>query len=116
MTAHTAKGDEMNHTPGPWHIGQYQRELDEYGEDALVTGIYSSAEGVKVAKMEVWAGEEYRKESDANAAFVVTACNAHEALVAMVKEFIQDYQEMGIGDKQTVQNAQQLLTAIEKGA
>jgi|DEB0MinimDraft_3_1074331.scaffolds.fasta_scaffold97757_3 hypothetical protein len=38
-----------------------------------------------------------------------------EELVAMVKEFIQDYQEMGIGDKQTVHNAQQLLATIEKG-
>ena len=46
-------------------------------------------------------------------------CPMHKAapeLLQMVKEFIQDYQEMGIGDKQTVLNAQVIITKAEKGA
>lgn len=107
----------MNHTPTPWTIGQYQREIDANGEDVLVTGIYSSAEGVKVAKMEVWTGEEYRRESDANAEFVVTACNAHEEVVATLKgclSWLSSYP--GGGAMTQYDKVRTLLAAIEKGA
>lgn len=113
----------MNHTPTPWTIGQYQREIDANGEEVLVTGIYSTAEGVKVAKMEVWTGEEYREESDANAEFVVRACNAHEELVGAL-HMILDGNTMAGRENWThadvIQEhykiARKALTTIEKGA
>lgn len=106
----------MNHTPTPWTIGQYQREIDANGEKVLVTGIYSSAEGVKVAKMEVWTGEEYRRESDANAEFVVTACNAHEELVAALRGMVDlmDNKPTSYEEDQQISKYRQVLNTIEK--
>lgn len=102
----------MNHTPDKWILDEdgepFIYQLNEAG-----TNLFS----LNVQGGNVDTGERTsREQRRAIAEFIYTACTAHEELVAMVKEFIQEYQEMGIGDTQTVHNAQQLLTTIEKGA
>jgi len=107
----------MPHTPTPWNIGQYQRELDWYGNEVLVTGIYSKQDGVKVAKVETWLGEEYKAESDANAELIVRAVNSHAALLEALKLTLMNAKAPEATDwSAVVQRLERAIAQAEGGA
>lgn len=87
----------MTHTPTPWET----RELSN-GDWAI------SQKGAPTAHTTVhtWNG----KEGNATAQFIVTACNAHEELVAALKGLL--YEPMA---ERTVDAAKKILHTIEKG-
>jgi hypothetical protein len=69
------------HTPTPWHVAVKRGThliLDKQGgteceENALVATVYGTY------------------SNDANARFIVTACNAHEAMKAALQEIADSY-------------------------
>lgn len=63
-------------TPGPWAV----QPLDTYGGPGLT--ITGGADEVLVATI----GLPFDAEDSANFAFIVTACNAHDDLVAALNE------------------------------
>jgi hypothetical protein len=69
------------HTPTPW----------QYDEDALHVFVNGSGvEGDGAVICEVWPGfgSGESKEREANAAFIVRACNAHDDLVAALRGLV----------------------------
>lgn len=74
----------MEHTPLPWRIEDVRTPGGDYywqimGSGKAVTSIHACREGDTTP--------EERAENDANAAFIICACNAHEDLVAALKWF-----------------------------
>jgi len=68
------------HTPTPWSV-RASRNDEGYGllicdEDQTI-----------LAGMDTWLGPTPEAEMEANAAFIVRACNSHEALLAFAKTF-----------------------------
>ena len=65
------------HTPGPWTVDKYSRIITPTREVLLVSGVaLPSGNHPKI------------EEADANAAFIVRACNTHEDLVKACKATI----------------------------
>lgn len=69
------------HTPTPWAVGSMEDGLWITGPDAK--------ENVICDLVGRNSRYKFTAEDDANAAFIVTACNAHDALVAALTEAIQ---------------------------
>ena len=62
------------HTPGPWTVNKYSQIITPTREVLLVSGVaLPSGNHPKI------------EEADANAAYIVRACNAHEELVTALK-------------------------------
>ena len=73
------------HTPGPWHVGEVE-EIDP--EDSQENGInIMSAEGYYIAGV---IGGFSDGVQEANAAFIVRACNAHDELVAALRAYVEN--------------------------
>jgi len=74
------------HTPGPWEDCP-----DFYnGGDHYIWPV--GANGVQIATV------HDNSQVDANAAFIVRACNAHEELVEALRELIDQLEGIGIPD------------------
>ena len=69
------------HTPGPYSVGQYGT-LDDTGNKVEQLAIYG-ADGVKIAVVETWLGDQERAESEANAHLIAAAPELFEALLAL---------------------------------
>lgn len=81
----------MNHTPTPWAVG---RSLD--GLPCVDAPTESSC---TLEICTVWGTEKdmiVNDECGANAAFIVRACNSHEALVEACQELLQELVDRGI--------------------
>lgn len=85
------ENEQAKHTPGPWHVGQGNGEgcifadgdgvrmrLEEHG-----TALYP------IAKCAMGWNKE---EDEANAAFIVKACNAHDTLMSALADCINGLQ------------------------
>lgn len=77
------------HTPTPWHV---QDNTDFSG--GLQLRIDSELHGaVAVVTSAEYAGQKVDPEHYANAAFIVRACNSHDALVAFLEKYIREDEE-----------------------
>ena len=74
----------MQHTPTPWHV-----ETGVTWHGAVIENKCSGAKGLAVIAIPQGATQ---KQSEANAAFIVRACNSHDALV-MVARLVADTYE-----------------------
>lgn len=120
-TTHTRE-DEMTHTPTPWK--QYEKTPYEY---AIHGGIGTIAESVIAAVqfgLEADTSAQQRQSAQANAAFIVRACNAHEELVSILQKLSSlAPSSEGLGGHaplsafiQLASDARKALTSIEQGA
>ena len=79
--AHTAKqySNEVSHTPTPWQIEKAPswNLLEKRNSYTLKV----TADGLTVAMLGI--------DQDANAAYIVRAVNAHEALLQLVKDWVR---------------------------
>lgn len=92
----TTPNQKTGHTPTPWGFGDLEKGskrpmwehiVDSHGTQ-ISTVMQSIVRGCQVI------GPETQEEAEANAAFIVRACNAHEALVAALKALITDAEAM----------------------
>ena len=88
----------MNHTPTPWNTEAYGYRIVESKHDNPVADCKGGDSGSVM-------------EAQANVAFIVRACNAHEALVAVVDKFLDLCTR--VNDDDPVAPA--LLNACEEG-
>lgn len=71
----------MEHTPTPWRVTcAYPDETDNV--KVKTNGCIAIKSGVRAIGL---FGHESRDEANANAAFIVRACNCHDELVATLK-------------------------------
>jgi hypothetical protein len=82
---------QANRTPGPWSAAS---------EYKLNSFLISGADGVYIASCdgESKDGAQDKVENEANAAFIVRACNAHDELVAALRDAEQWISDMRAGD------------------
>ncbi len=73
-----------NHTPGPWQLGKNGDQCAR--NHAICSGPVVIA---KVYGRGYPAGEGWSPESEADAAFIVRACNSHEELLAALEDCIE---------------------------
>ena len=69
------------HTPTPWVV-----------DDLMI--FEASKRGWKIANLCGWDSHQSKIEMTANAAFIVTACNAHDQLIAALERLVADYQDV----------------------
>jgi hypothetical protein len=87
---------QETHTPAPYyaHKGEYSIDIcrawdsDVRPVDAATFGSYL---GAHIAKLEFNSGVPTEEQAEANAAFIVTACNSHYALLEACKLALADY-------------------------
>lgn len=81
------------HTPTPWEVDESGIQVDAANGSA--TSIAFCA-GTRPGKN--WSGTDYatKRHQQANAAFIVRACNAHEQLVAALRGLIKLVDENGL--------------------
>ena len=73
--------NETKHTPGPWRLAQYTNYIG--------FSIYSESEttfGCITERWEKAPSKERQATMQANAAFIVEACNQHERLLKALKK------------------------------
>jgi hypothetical protein len=88
--------NETKHTPTPWHrAGDYIVSEDEIAVAEITNPCLAS------------------QTEDANAAFIVRAVNAHEALVRALRELIEAAEEDGRPDRPCVRVARAALALAE---
>ncbi len=73
---------KLNHTPTPWQIGD-KSELQVFSTDEI-NGLVMIADTVSGFNRKFTASEARQ-----NAAFIVRACNAHDALVECTNDYLQ---------------------------
>lgn len=79
-------GANKPHTPTPWHT--YERN-----PCAIGAGPKESPLHLLSIMRQAGATEEQDAQQDANAAFIVRACNSHDALVAALKTIACEHYE-----------------------
>lgn len=91
----------MNHTPTPWKIASNHRHVID--SDGLII-VYPG-------------GSRTEAIAQANAQFIVTACNAHEELVKIAQAYRNHLKVFAHteGEMATYQYINNLLTTVEKG-
>lgn len=81
---------QPKHTPTPWYLDQCDEDTAYIVPDALA---FDNRRSRPVCKMVFgWQGEHGHiadKENEANAAFIVRACNSHDELFSIAKELIK---------------------------
>ena len=89
------------HTPGPWSV-RASRNDEGYGllicdEDQTI-----------LARMDTWLGPTPEAEMEANAAFIVRACNSHAALVDALQRMVHP-----MAGEDDMDHASALLATLE---
>jgi len=94
----------MNHTPTPWHLGEQ-------------TPWYIYTPGIPTHRIAETCttpdGSLLAKEAKANAAFIVRAVNAHEALLAIAKELLEDRLSLNADNPDLTTRAEQAIAKAE---
>ena len=72
---------ETRHTPTPWYTGKYSMQCGAAADHIYSRQSREPSEGI--ARCYAWVG---RGEAEANASFIVRACNAHDELVEALKD------------------------------
>lgn len=94
-------------TPGPWYA---DGELVRTHADSH----YKAPEVKWVAECGGTFGAGFKAgERTANAAFIVTACNAHDELVAALQGLIDHRDELKLGDYPAVTRARAALAKVQ---
>lgn len=90
-----------NHTPTPWEIREHN-----YGNVRGAHGLFMVGNNAPIAD-----GIYGRNisEADANADFIVKACNAHDDLVAVLEKITDEMTRLNTVMKETWEEAQSLL-------
>lgn len=79
----------MNHTPGPWQLaGITSERLQGYKRGIEADFIHIEAAGYTAGGGIGMVHNKPNGVGMANAQFIVTACNAHEELVTILKEIL----------------------------
>lgn len=94
------------HTPGPWRIGQQGFDNGGFPETVIVA---DAAGGKVVAPCVCLHFEHYPEMREANAGFIVRACNAHYDLLAACEALVS----WADGDTAEVTDGNPLDDAIE---
>ena len=110
---HTNQEDEMNHTPIPW---QAYSDADHNQAQVVLQG-----DGIRSVIATCYRGnlcDEHGGSHEGNAKFIVTACNAHEELVAALNAMVStwDCYLSNPSGYPAYQKAKKILATIEKGA
>lgn len=82
---------KADHTPTPWMIledGFHEEQLEITSADRAQNDMS------EIAVVDVGFGGEFQAEQHANAAFIVRAVNAHDALVAALKDALRRSRDM----------------------
>lgn len=74
----------MKHTKTPWRVGELNATGIEIKHDDNTPG----ANSLVIAR--VTARQTWLSEAEANAAFIVRACNGHDDLVKALKEIVRN--------------------------
>jgi len=105
-TAKTAR------TPGPWVVHPY---VVKFGKFNL--GLDIGPSGIAIATV---IGQFEKpvvgRNATTNAAFIVTACNAHDELAAALAGLIAHRDELGLGDYPAVTRARAALAKVRPDA
>lgn len=72
---------ETKHTPTPWRVSEY----DSASCRAWITNTDDKGVGA-IAEVTQWDGTEIGEQGEANAKFIVRACNNHESLCRALGE------------------------------
>ena len=103
----------MKHTPGPWIPVEKRRWDNGPGEWLVWRLLENTTRATLIARVKRGRDAEGKQihpfERECNACLIAAA----PELLEIVREFIQGYQKMGMGDKQTVLNAQVLVARAE---
>ena len=91
------------HTPIPWKIARFEGNVEASGRIVANTMSYS-CNGPE--------GESARQENIANAAFIVTACNSHAALVEALEMTLEMFADGGDPNK-VIDHIQEVLAKEE---
>lgn len=80
------------HTPGPWKVKPYLTpELDEdpmMVYEVIAGDLQERFDNLPVDENEEQALDDIHAENEANAAFIVRACNSHEAMLEALKAIL----------------------------
>lgn len=93
-----------NHTPTPWtqHNGEIFAERDDFGTMQVAQVMWRNP-----ASYAEYGGAQ---QAEADTAFIVTACNAHDELVAALREILK----ASLGGYSTVRTAAIARAALVK--
>lgn len=94
--------NETKHTPGPWHlrtangrlpvVRESKRPHGEASHYRAVIGSGDTLGGPVIVDLDFGYG---KPEDQANAEFIVRACNAHDDLLAALKAMLSEYGDVG---------------------
>jgi len=81
----------IKHTPVPWKvIGRSIYQTEAVGGREVIHG-----SGIKGRDSEDRNRQDVINEAEANARFIVTACNSYASLLEALKMLVADYEEIG---------------------
>ena len=83
------------HTPGPWMqrsrpTGKARLERQIYAGESDTLGYIAECYS-PISSFNNYGGPKTVQEAEANAAFIVRACNSHDELVAMLEGVVTSY-------------------------